>query len=393
MRVVQLTSSRFFGSLEWQIVELTRYLPGHVRSTIVSFHEDGLCKSLLDQARRLGLNAVGLRHDTPHLRKASSELTGVLRSTQADLVCCHGYKANLLGRLAARRLGIPAIAIAHGWTGESRRIRLYEALDRRLLRYMDHVVCVSEGQSRKVDQLGVPRDRMSVIHNAVDVGRFVKPQRVFREELEEMFPRRPNRIVGAAGRLSPEKGFDVLIAAAEIVVRHNASIAFVVYGDGPLRDELEASVVEKGLKDRFFFAGFTSRLDKLIPCFDLLTLPSYTEGLPCVVLEALAAGVPVVATAVGGTPEVLIDGAAGYLTPPGDSAALADRIAAVLEDEQQRRSMGTFGRQFVRDKFSFAEQSERYLKLYESLCGRDMSPSRDESPIADALSASAEAVG
>src|SRR5262249_8930565 len=140
----------------------------------------------------------------------------------------------------------------------------------------------------------------------------------YRQRLEAMFPRQPAVIVGAAGRLSPEKGFEVLIdAAAELVGTEQAAeslpVGFVLFGDGPLRGNLESQIAARGLQGRFQLAGFRSDLDKFYPHFDLLALPSYTEGLPNVVLEAFAAGVPVVATAVGGTPEAVMHGVNGYL--------------------------------------------------------------------------------
>jgi glycosyltransferase involved in cell wall biosynthesis len=120
-------------------------------------------------------------------------------------------------------------------------------------------------------------------------------------------------IVGAAGRLSPEKGFEVLVQAAEHVLRDNPTAGFVLFGEGPERTSLQQRINAAGLGQNFILASFRADLDRFLPHFDLLVLPSYTEGLPNVVLEGFAAGVPVVATAVGGTPEVVEEGVSGYL--------------------------------------------------------------------------------
>jgi glycosyltransferase involved in cell wall biosynthesis len=146
-------------------------------------------------------------------------------------------------------------------------------------------------------------------------------------------------------------------------------VGFVHYGDGPLRPALSARVEALGLSRSFVLGGFRADVSRAFPHFDLFALPSYTEGLPCVVLEAFAAGVPVVATAVGGTPEVVDDGENGRLVPPGDPEALALTIAEALRDGAARQAMGERGKRLVLDRFTFAAQARSHRSLFESLTG------------------------
>ena len=234
---------------------------------------------------------------------------------------------------------------------------------------MDRVVCVSEGQAVKVRNAGVSRDRLVVIRNAIRADRFDQTDWADRGRLEAMFPRAPERIVGSAGRLSPEKGFGVLVEAAAIVTRSDAGVGFIHFGDGPLRETVARRITELGLEGRFILAGFRSDIDRFIPHWDLSVLPSFTEGLPNVVLEAFAAGVPVVATAVGGTPEVVEDGVNGYLVPPGNPEALARSIRDILLSEEERRSMGRRGRGRVLNEFTFEAKCKEYQKLWADLVG------------------------
>src|SRR4051794_30298293 len=155
MNTVHLAASPFFGGMERQMIGLAQHLPSRFRSFFVSFPERGLCKPFLDEAQRLGIEAAALEHNAPQYRLAVRELTGYLRTCRADILCCHGYKPDVLGWLAGRRVGIPVIAIAHGWTAATFKVRLNESLDRLLLRGMDRVVCVSEGQAAKVRRAGV----------------------------------------------------------------------------------------------------------------------------------------------------------------------------------------------------------------------------------------------
>jgi glycosyltransferase involved in cell wall biosynthesis len=367
MVIVHLTASTFFGGPERQMLGLAQSLPPDCRSVFLSFGEGGRCQNFLKEAWRQGIEAKELTRDTPHFAAAVREIADQLRHCRADVLCCHGYKADVLGRLAARRRHLPVVAVSRGWTGENAKVSLFEALDRLHLRWMDHVVCVSEGQAIKVRRAGVAASKVTVIHNAIATGRFDNPDPVYRQNLRGYFASPRSHIVGAAGRLSPEKGFGVLLDAAALVAARVPEVGFVVFGDGPLRGELEMRIEATGLARNVVLAGHHHSLDPFMPFLDAFVLPSFTEGLPNVVLEALAASVPVVATAVGGTPEVLEDGKSGFLVCPGDAEALGGRIQFLLASESRRQAMGRFGRQRVGRSFHFALQARRYRQLFARL--------------------------
>ncbi len=381
MKIVHLTASTFHGGPERQMLGLAGNLPKGYETQFLSFSEGGRCKAFLSAARQAGFDALALEKDTPRFGAATREISEQLRAFQADVLLCHGYKADLLGRRAARRAGVPVVAVSRGWTGECFRVRLYERIDRFCLRWMDRVVGVSEAQAEKVRKAGVRPDLVRVIHNAVDPDRFSAPDPRYRGKLLKYFRGPKTRIIGAAGRLSPEKGFSVLVKAAERVVREDPSVGFILFGEGAGRAALLEQIKEAGLAGSFIVVGFRRDLDRFIPFFDILALPSFTEGLPNVVLEACAANVPVVATKVGGTPEVVEDGVNGLLVPPGDADALAGRLLELVASEERMRDMGLSGRQRVVEQFSFAAQADRYCDLFDELCGQS-SPSTDE-PEAD----------
>jgi glycosyltransferase involved in cell wall biosynthesis len=367
MNIVHLTASTFHGGPERQMLGLAHHLPATDSTYFLSFAEGGRCRQFLSTARHHGFEAIGLEHDTPRLLGAVSEIASHLKTIGADVLCCHGYKANLLGRLAARRVEVPAVSISRGWTAENFKVRLYERLDRFHLRFMDHVVCVSEAQAARVRRAGVRPARMSVIYNAIDPLRFREPDERYHAKLLRYFRQPRSHIIGAAGRLSPEKGFDVLVAAAERVQHSYPSAGFVLFGEGPERARLQQQINAAGMGQTFVLAGFRPDLDRFLPHFDLLVLPSYTEGLPNVVLEAFAAAVPVVATAVGGTPEVVEDGISGFLVPPGDTETMAECIGEVWASADRRVDMGRKGRLYVQEKFGFAAQARLYRELFEQL--------------------------
>jgi glycosyltransferase involved in cell wall biosynthesis len=385
MNILHLTASTFYGGPERQMLGLAAALLDD-KVAFASFSEGGRCRSFLARVRQQGFAAITLENDTPHLRAAAREITENLEKLGTDVLLCHGYKANLLGRIAARRRGIHAIAVARGWTGESMRVRVYEALDRLHLHCMDAVVAVSDAQAAKVRRCGVRSESVRVIHNAIDAERFTSPDAAYDAKLRRLFRKPPARIVAAAGRLSPEKGFEVFAEAAALVRRRDSSVGFVVFGDGPCRDRIARRVAAAGFDGSFVMAGFRADLDQFLPFFDLFVLPSYTEGLPNVVLESFAAGVPVVATAVGGTPEIVEDGASGFLVPPGNPQALADRILEALANEDHLRDMGLSGRQTVVERFTFSAQARRYRQLFADLCSGSRSTGKPVPPAAPAAS-------
>lgn len=368
MRIVHLTASTSFGGPERQMLGLAHALPADCESHFLLFPEGGRGQAFLDQARRQGFDAAELGADTPRLWAAVREIADRLRELRTHVLLCHGYKADLLGRRAARRAGVAAVAVSRGWTGEDRKVRVYEWLDRRELRRFDRVVCVSDGQAVKVRRCGVPPEKLTVIRNAARA-ELLRPAdaAASRARLLNLLPApaRDTRIVLAAGRLSPEKGVDVLVEAARRVGDSRA--CFIICGDGAERAALGRQIAAAGLVGRVVLAGFRGDLDELMPGADLFVLPSRTEGLPNVALEASARGVAVVATAVGGTPEVVAHGVNGLLVPPGDPAALAGRIAELLADDIHRAALGAAGRDRMRREFTFAAQAEQYLELFAEL--------------------------
>ena len=373
MQIVHLTASTFFGGPERQMLGLAQALP-NVTTRFLAFAEQGRYQDLLSQVEAHGFAGRALDHDAPQFRATIRELIDDLRLHGDDVLLCHGYKANLLGRIAARKVGIPVVAVSRGWTGENRKIRFYEWLDRRHLRYMDHVIAVSDGQAQKVRRCRVPIDKCSVIRNAARLHAFASVDESYRQRLRDFFPdaNTQTQIVAAAGRLSPEKGFLQFVEAASRIIAQHPQARFIQFGDGIERPLMEQRIKQLGLTNRFVLAGFRADLDAYLPWADVFVLPSYTEGLPNVLLEASAAGVPCVATAVGGSPEVVRDEHTGFLVEPGQPDVIANRVGLLLGNEAMRREFGENAQQFMRDQFTFEAQGRAYLELIQRLTRREV---------------------
>jgi glycosyltransferase involved in cell wall biosynthesis len=364
--VAHLIASNFYGGPERQIVTHARYARERgYAPVIMSFAENGNDNAVLRKAEEAGLDTHLVHASGPFDPSCVRRLCAELRRRDVRVLVSHGYKANVVGRLASWLARVPKVAVSRGWTAETLRVRLYERLDRVFLRRADHVVAVSDGQAVKLLQSGVPRERLTVIRNSIDLDAYPGPCEVpVRRQLG--LPENA-LLVATAGRLSPEKNQRDLVAAAELAVRECDSLFFAVCGDGAMREELEAMARHKGLSGRFLFLGFRRDVRSLLHGIDIFVLPSLTEGLPNVVLEACACAKPVVATAVGGTPEVVEHGETGYLVPPGDPAAIARRIVQLAKDPDRRRRMGGNGRILVERQFDYPAQTEQYHRLYQWL--------------------------
>ncbi|MFO0752901.1 MAG: glycosyltransferase [Thermodesulfovibrionales bacterium] len=364
--VAHLIATNFFGGPEKQILEhACRLDPARFSLVLISFVERSLPNELLHKATRMTIPTREFYTGNPYNPKAIFDLTSLLRQDGIDLLCTHGYKSAIIGRIASYRVGIPEIAVSRGWTGENWKIRLYEELDRLFLRFADRVVAVSEGQKEKILRLGVAPERVSVIHNGISLAAPAPPSSCSLRR--EMGMQDAGCLVVSAGRLSIEKNFSGLIDAAALLVKKEPSLRFVVFGEGVLRRPLERQVREAGLRGRFFLPGFREELASLLREADIFVLPSFTEGLPNVVLEAYAQKKPVVATAVGGVPEVVRHGSDGFLVRPGETGRMAEYILALARNPQLREEMGARGYRHLEERFTFETQTRKYEGLYREV--------------------------
>lgn len=337
---------------------------------IVSFVDNSQKNELMRIAMSQGIQVRGVFGRYPFDPRPIWKLRDYLKRNQVEILCTHGYKSSVLGRIAAWMVGCHQIVISRGWTGESRRVRFYEFLDRIFLRLADAVVAVSEGQRRKILACGVRSAKVRVIHNAIDLSTYPGPaEKSIRVELD--IPQ-DAIVVATAGRLSPEKNHLGLVEAAQLVLTKMPDVYFVVFGEGSLRPELEKAVAKAGIGHRFLLPGFRSDVRSLLHEIDIFVLPSHTEGLPNVVLEAFACRKPVVATSVGGTPEVVRQSENGFLVPGGEMGRFAEAIFELASDPQLRRAMGDNGYEHVLTAFGYEGQTEAYSEVYSELLGKDV---------------------
>ena len=289
------------------------------------------------------------------------QIRRIVEGDGVDLVHAHGYKADFYALLATRMAKAPVTATCHNWLGESGTMRAYARLDRYLLRFFDGIAAVSESVAEQLGQARV-RQRVHVIPNGVPM-----PCSGSRSTFADQIRMGDRIVVGTVGRLSSEKGASFLIEAAAKICPDFPRAFFVLVGDGPMRSALEARVRELGMEGQFLFTGQRHDVQQIYRAFDIFVLPSLEEGMPMALLEAMAAGLPVVATKVGGVPDIVNDPSVGTLVDPGDANAIATGIRDLLSDRSRREEIGSKGRKRVEESFSAAAMARRYVELYQQV--------------------------
>jgi glycosyltransferase involved in cell wall biosynthesis len=290
-----------------------------------------------------------------------------IRARQADLVHAHGLRVAWITALARRRGGPPVLVTAHNLAPQAPGA-VASALLRFTLSRVRRTICVSQAVADSLARFGIVRERTVVIPNGIDLTRFDQPvdAAAVRKRLGVAGP----QLVVAVGRLSPEKGFTILVAAAAQVAERRQDVVFVLAGEGPTRDALGSEIARCGLQGRFGLAGLVDCVPELVASADLVVVPSLAEGQGIVAVEAMAARRPVVASRVGGLPETVVDGVTGVLVPPGDSAALASAILRLLDAPAERARMGAAGRARAEAEYSGDVMVERTLGVYRDVGNR-----------------------
>lgn len=314
-------------------------------------------------------------HQSPASMLAPLGLATFLRRLQPEIVHIHSgiwYKAAYASRLA--RVG-PVIFTDHGRPmPDPLSHRGWDIIGARMT---DHVVAVSTPLAEYLaERLYVSRENLSVIPNGIRMGALLSVEETMRVRRGLSLPEEA-LVVGTVGRLDPIKAYDRLLHAFA-QLRSGSSVGpkpdtLLLIGDGPERGRLERLVGELELGDSVRFLGWRTDVSRILGAMDVFVLPSDSEGTSISLLEAMAAGRAVVATAVGGTPDVIGAGGAGRLVAPGDVEALADGLREVLGDAEHRRQLGRRGRDRVAERYSFEAMALAYQKLYEKL--RSAAPS------------------
>lgn len=287
--------------------------------------------------------------------------------------------------LYSHLVGVPAAMLAHAPFVVTNRLDLGHTLNRwhrRALKTLAGGISKVMANSHAVRENlmlaeKIPLQKIEVIYNGVDLSRFNTT--CSREKMKSFRP--GDRMIVVVANLNPVKGHSVLLEAAVRVIAHcpQAKLAFI--GQGALKQELEARARALSIENQVLFLGSRQDVPELLPCMEISVLPSLAEGFSNAILESMAAGLPVVATDVGGNREAIVEGETGFLVPPGDSSALADRILTLLENRPLAKTMGMAGRKRIETYFTLDQMVAETEAFYERLLQRGRPPEAEEAGV------------
>ncbi|MDO8621780.1 MAG: glycosyltransferase [bacterium] len=358
IRLVHIMTSFGIGGAEQLVLDVCRRLDRkRFNCTVVAivaggpmraeFHEAGIATEVVGKPSKLGVGAI-------------RKLTEFLRVERPDIVHTHLFGGDTWGRIAAFRAGVPhVVSTEHNINHDEGFVK--RLVKRRLAARTERIIGVSDAvrnYSIRIDR--TPPGKIMVIPNGVDLERF-RPQ-----------PRHEGGRIRfmSVGRLVPQKGHDVLLDALAVLRDTLSSASLTIVGDGPLRPHLEAQARTYHIQDRIQFLGFRRDLPDLYARADIVVLPSRWEGFGMAAIEASACGLPVVASAVGGLREAVIDQETGVLVPPEEPKLLAEAMRDLAIDRPRQALLGHAGRRHVERNFDINRVTQRYAELYESLVGQ-----------------------
>jgi len=289
-----------------------------------------------------------------------------------DLLHTHGYFADIVGIPVARLVGLPTLSTCHGYIPSTWRVRLYNAMDRIVLKFGTQVLAVSETIKRELVDSGLRPDRVHVVANGVESPKNLDVTQAYREKRRKSLGMcGSDFVLGYVGRLSAEKGLKYLLSAcARLLIASEVPLRAVVVGEGPQRSELEELSRNLGLADRVVFAGFQENVLPWLSCMDVFVLPSLTEGTPMALLEAMGHGIPVVASAVGGVPQVIQHGETGLLVLPGRAEEISEAALTLYGDAAVRQRLAQNALTLVKTRYGIEQWIGRMESEYQDLSRR-----------------------
>lgn len=293
------------------------------------------------------------------------ETLNIIRKLGIHVIHSHGYRSDIIGFLASRLARVPIVSTVHGWTPVTRRVSRYERIDRLLLRHFDHVICVSRPLYDNLKGT-VSANRLTMLPNAVTIKQMNSDSFKNREKV--------GRTILFAGRLSKEKGVDVLLNAYAQYNAEGGAARLIILGDGPLRGEYAQLVSKLGIDRNVTFLGHRNDVFSYYCQADVFVLPSRSEGLPMALLEAMAFGIPVVATNVGGIPDVVCDGISGKLVPPDVPEALTAAFHCLFGNYEAAILMGSHGKNKICRDFSAEPWARKIENIYQNVSQLGLAP-------------------
>jgi len=360
-----ITKADEIGGAQIHLRDMSKKLKDDGHTVIVVTGEDGaLVKQLKGYGIEVNIITSLVRQISPlNDLKAIFKLRKFIKNVRPDILSLHSSKAGIIGRLASVLLGIPVVFTAHGWSFaegiNNNQRKLYALIEKILAPLLDKVITVSHQDKKLAIEMGVlGAEKQIVVHNGIPTlsDSSISGQMCKHEEKV--------RIVCVA-RFSEQKDHGTLLRALNLLPQVNWEL--VLIGKGPLMENVRNLALTLGVEDKVSFLGERNDVEEILSSSDIFVLPSNWEGLPLSILEAMRAGLPVIATDVGGVSEIITNDINGYLVPKKNIDILQNRLSQLLSSADLRSRLGENGKKTFEENFSFEEMYHKTLCVYESV--------------------------
>ena len=361
INMLQMVNGFAVGGGEIKLLELIQHLDKNKYNiTICSVGQGG---PLQPDFEKLGHRVVVFNKKFSFDFSQVTKVAALMKELKIELVQTTLFYADVIGAYAAWLAKVPVVisweAVSHPY--KARHTMAYKLANRK----MDMVVAVSNAIRKQViEERGVEPEKAMTIHYGIDLEKYSITDNLTRSDIGVA---ENDIVLGTVARYTDQKGHKYLIEAAPKIIEKFPNVHFVFAGDGPNRSDMESQISKLGLKNHFHLLGFRNDVVDLLNLFDVFVLPSLYEGLPNVVLEAMACWKPVIATGVDGTAEAVEDGVTGYIMPSKNPAEISEKVIQLLSSNGKIEEMGKAGRQRVEQHFSLEKQIREFDNLYDQL--------------------------
>lgn len=337
-------------------------------SIVGCFVENDLKPAVGKRAEFLGLTTAYFKMKNGFDPRCIIDLERYCKQKQIDILHSHGYKPSMICLLLQLFYKIPYVVTCHLWFIRNMRLRIYTFFEQFSMHFADKVIGVSKDIVNRLAKAGIPKRKLILIENGIDIETFSNSANFGNIDLRrELGLQKSSLIIGSLGRLTEQKDYSTFIRAAAGLLKKNNNVEFIIAGEGHLRHELVSLCGNLEIENRFHFLGFRKDSANILKLMDIFVLCSLDEGLPMALLEAMATGLPIVTTAVGAIPDVVIDGKNGIITEKGNSKVLEEVFLSLIGDPNRRKTLGTNAYNTAREEYSNERMTDKYLYIYSEI--------------------------
>ena len=321
----------------------------------------------MEECQRQGVKLHLIKQHSRFDFSMVKQVANLIQSNKCDLIQTHGYKGHIIGYLLRKKFGIKWITVAHGWTNENIKIKLYTFIEKLLIRRSDYAITVSPTLYDTVGKIrGIQKPTSLILNAIVDVK---LPSQDELDKVRNKYQLGKSLVLGVLGRFSEEKGQSFVIKAVAEIKKYHSDVKLLLLGEGVDEDKLRLLVERYELQSNVLFCGYQSNVNAYLGVVDFVLVPSLSEGIPNIVLESLYLHKAVIATNVGGIPEIIADKKNGWLIQAGSEKQISDKVLELLDSDEEVEKVKKNARASLFPKFSIENRVESFLHVYKKTCG------------------------